>query len=73
MLESVEHSNATARLPYGLLISHLLVDHLSDISMLTLDVINTTYDPCIFSSRNFHRQQVDSLRVESAPPTPTLL
>ncbi|KAK4731092.1 hypothetical protein R3W88_024080 [Solanum pinnatisectum] len=53
MLESVEDPNASSSLPYGLLISHILVDRLIDLSSFTLIVINATYDSCTFSSMGY--------------------
>ncbi|KAG5595927.1 hypothetical protein H5410_037159 [Solanum commersonii] len=53
MLESVEDPNASANLPYGLLVSRILVNHLVDLSMFTHVVINATYDSRTFSSMGY--------------------
>ncbi|KAH0650390.1 hypothetical protein KY284_030302 [Solanum tuberosum] len=53
MLESVEDTNATASLPHGLLISHIFVDRLVDLSMFTHVVVNATYDSRTFSSMGY--------------------
>jgi len=53
MWESAEDTNASASLPYGLLISRILVDRLVDLSMFTPIVINATYDSYTFSSMGY--------------------
>ncbi|KAH0653076.1 hypothetical protein KY289_030754 [Solanum tuberosum] len=53
MSESAEDTNASASLPYGLLISRILVDRFVDLSMFTPIVINATYDSRTFSSMGY--------------------
>lgn len=50
MLESAEGSNPTASLPYGLLVSHIIVDTLVDLSKYTPVEVAATYDSRAFSS-----------------------
>ncbi|KAK4718095.1 hypothetical protein R3W88_016433 [Solanum pinnatisectum] len=76
MLESVEDPNAFVSFLYGLLISHILVDHLVDISMFTPVVINTTYDSRTFSSlgyveveNNWVKKDSVKARAETIKPT----
>jgi len=53
MWESAKDTNASASLPYGLLISRILVDRIVDLSMFTPIVINATYDSYTFSSMGY--------------------
>uniref|UniRef100_M1DC74 Ulp1 protease family, C-terminal catalytic domain containing protein n=1 Tax=Solanum tuberosum TaxID=4113 RepID=M1DC74_SOLTU len=53
MWKSGEDTNASASLPYGLLISRILVDRLVDLSMFTPIVINATYDSRTFSTMGY--------------------
>ncbi|KAH0693504.1 hypothetical protein KY285_020601 [Solanum tuberosum] len=76
MWESSEESNPSATLPYGLLISQILVDKMVDLSMFTSIVINATYDSHTFSSMGYVEVgdrwvKKDSVqeRVDTAKPT----
>ncbi|KAH0712180.1 hypothetical protein KY289_008139 [Solanum tuberosum] len=53
MWESVEDPHPSANLPYGLLISRIIVDRLLDLSMFTPVCINATYDSRTFSSMGY--------------------
>ncbi|KAG5586670.1 hypothetical protein H5410_047104, partial [Solanum commersonii] len=76
MWESVEDPNPSANLPYGLLISRILVDRLVDLSMFTPIVINATYDSCTFSSRGYMQVEnkwikKDSVKIRAETSKPT--
>ncbi|KAH0665500.1 hypothetical protein KY290_027732 [Solanum tuberosum] len=53
MIESVEDNNPSASLPYGLLIYHIIVDSLVDLSKCMPALINATYETGTFSSMGF--------------------
>lgn len=53
MWESVEESKPTTSLPYGLLLSQILVDRLIDLSKYIPFVINATYNSRTFSSMGY--------------------
>src|SRR5688572_5746731 len=53
MLESVEDSNPSASLPYGLLVSRILVDSLVDLSNYKPIEISATYDTKTFASMGY--------------------
>lgn len=52
-MERYEDSNAYASIPYGLLISRILVDRRVDLSMFNPIEINATYDSLTFSSMGY--------------------
>ncbi|KAG5611587.1 hypothetical protein H5410_022868, partial [Solanum commersonii] len=60
MWESSEESNPSTSLPYGLLISQILVDKMVDLSMFTPIVINATYDSRTFSSMGYVESLMNS-------------
>ncbi|KAG5615485.1 hypothetical protein H5410_015309 [Solanum commersonii] len=53
IMEKYEDSNAYASIPYGLLISRILVDHRVDLSMFNPVEINATFDSLTFSSMGY--------------------
>ncbi|KAG5608959.1 hypothetical protein H5410_020240 [Solanum commersonii] len=53
MLESVEDSNPSASLPYGLLVSRIIVNSLVDLSNYKPVEVNATYDTNTFSSMGY--------------------
>uniref|UniRef100_M0ZUX8 Uncharacterized protein n=1 Tax=Solanum tuberosum TaxID=4113 RepID=M0ZUX8_SOLTU len=76
MWESVEDPNPSSSLPYGLLISRILVDRLVDLSMFTPVVINATYDSRTFSSMGYMQVEnkwvkKDSVKARAKTSIPT--
>ncbi|KAG5631596.1 hypothetical protein H5410_003313 [Solanum commersonii] len=53
MIESVENNNTFASLPYGLLISRIIVDSLVDLSKYKPTLIDATFDIRTFSSMRY--------------------
>ncbi|KAG5596210.1 hypothetical protein H5410_037442 [Solanum commersonii] len=71
-----EESNPSASLPYGLLISRILVDRLIDLSMFTYNEISATYDSRTFSNMDYVevgnkwvKKDFVQERVDAAKPT----
>ncbi|KAG5589349.1 hypothetical protein H5410_039863 [Solanum commersonii] len=53
MVESLKDTNSSSSMPYGLLISRIIVDSLVDLSPFRPSLIDTTYDTRTFSSMGF--------------------
>ncbi|KAG5595789.1 hypothetical protein H5410_037021 [Solanum commersonii] len=53
MVESLEDTNSSSSMPYGLLISRIIVDSLVDLSPFRPSLIDTTYDTRTFSSMGY--------------------
>ncbi|KAG5630738.1 hypothetical protein H5410_002455 [Solanum commersonii] len=76
MWESAKESNPSASVPYGLLISQILVDRLVDLFMFKPIEINATYDSRTFSSTGYMEVgdrwvKKDSVQERADTPNPT--
>ncbi|KAG5611897.1 hypothetical protein H5410_023178 [Solanum commersonii] len=76
MLKSVEDSNPSASLPYGLLVSRIIVDSLVDLSNYKPVEVNATYDTKTFSSMGYvlvndkwHKKESLQARAETPKAT----
>jgi len=68
MIESIEDNNPSASLPYGLLISRIIVYSLVDLSKYRHVLIDVTYDTRTFLSMGMFSSMINGIRRSLSNP-----